>query len=313
MTEILGPNLTWASLLPPIVAIIFIIITKESVFSLVMGAFIGCLVFVGFRPIKALEMMLDVSVQKITSNVYVIIFLALLGALIMLVMQSGGAIGYGEWIGKKIKTGKGSQIATAFIGMMFFIDDYFNCLTVGTVMNPVIDKHKVSREKLAYLTHSTAVPMCILIPISSWTAIVISTLEGSGRVDAFDIFIKSIPYNFYAIFTLIIMWSIILLNADFGPMLKFEERVKVQNIKNNQDISKKSLEGNPLDLIIPIIVLIVVTILSILYTGGFFSGESRTIFEVLKNTESAKSLTFGAVGAVVVAFIMMIFITKSLK
>ena len=253
-------DIGWLSLLPPIIAIILVLLTKESVFSLMIGGVVGCLVCSNFNPIKAIEMLFQVMTVRMAENIYIILFLALLGSLVVIMTNSGGAMAYGDWISKRIKTKTGSQLAAVVLGLIIFIDDYFNCLTIGATMGPIFDRYKISREKLAYLIDSTAAPICIIVPISSWVAIILSTLDGTGVKNSFEVFVKSIPYNFYAIFTIVMVLGVILLKVDFGPMKKFEDLAK--NEDGNKDLKcGKDLKINPngkgRDLIVPIIVLII--------------------------------------------------------
>lgn len=302
-------NLSWLSLLPPLIAIILVLITKESVFSLLIGSFVGCLVYTKLNPIRAIEMLFEIMTEKMSKNIYIILFLTMLGALVMIMTSSGGAVAYGESLSKKIKTKTGAQLATILLGIIIFIDDYFNCLTIGATMGPIFDKYKISREKLAYLIDSTAAPICIIAPISSWAVFILSTLEDNGINDSLNIFIRSIPYNFYAILTIIMVLSIVLLKIDYGPMLKFEEKAKKNKLnfgEQNEEIKRIKKEGKGRDLLIPIMSLIIFSVLSLLYDGGYFS-KSVTILDVIKNTESEKSLTYGVTSALIVSFFMMVF------
>lgn len=304
----LNESLSWISLMPPIITIILVLMTKESVFSLVLGGFVGCIIYNGGHPISALDMFFCEMSRKMSENVYIILFLALLGALVSLMEKSGGALAYGKWISKKIKTKKGTQLSTVLLGTVIFIDDYFNCLTVGTVMRPIFDRYRISREKLAYIIDAMAVSLCIITPISSWAAIILSTLEGSGVKNSFGILIRSIPYNFYAIFTVIMVLSMIILNLDFGPMYKYEKasQSKIAKAKfENNNMIQETIKGKGRDLLIPIGVLIVSTVIILLYNGGYFSGDV-TILKALKDTDSAKSLTYGALIALVCSFLLMV-------
>lgn len=297
----------WLSLLPPLIAITLVIITKESVFSLLIGGLAGCLVYSNWHLVKAVEMLFNIMTSKMSDNVYIILFLTLLGSLVMVMTESGGAMAYREWISKKIKSKTGSQIVTVLLGLLICIDDYFICLTIGMTMGPIFDKYKISREKLAYLIDSTAAPICIISPISSWCAFIISVLDGSGVKNSFEIFIETIPYNFYAIFTMIIVWFVILLKIDFGPMVRFEQLSGNKKfIGNLQSDSVKANNGKVRDLIIPIIVLIVCSIFSLLYNGGYFIDAQVTVLEALKITDSQKSLTYGVLAALVVSFFMVV-------
>ena len=306
MTYLITESLNWLSLIPPLIAIILVLITKESVFSLLIGGFVGCLVYTKLDPIKAVEMMFEIMTEKMKSNVYIILFLALLGALVMVMTISGGAIAYGENLSKKIKTKTGAQLATILLGLVIFIDDYFNCLTIGATMGPIFDKYKISREKLAYLIDSTAAPICIIAPISSWAAFILGILKDSGINNPLNIFIRSIPYNFYAILTIIMVLSVVLLKIDYGPMLKFEKKAKKNDLNidgSNEEIKK---DGKGRDLLIPIISLIIFSVLSLLYDGGYFS-KGVTILDAINGADSQKSLTYGVTCALIISFFMMTF------
>ncbi len=313
-------NFRWLSLVPPIMAVVLVLMTKESMLSLIIGAFVGCLIAVNFNPIKSIEMLFKVVSTQITSNVYIVLFLMLLGALIAVMTDSGGAAAYGNWINKRVKTKVGAQMMSVLFGVLFFIDDYFNCLTNGTIMLPVFEKQKISREKLAYITHSTSVPICLLIPMSSWVAVFLSTLDSCGMKNSFEIFIKTIPYNFYCILTIVMVLVIVLLKLDFGSMLKFEDKEQSET-KNQRDDTQEQDENGQLqelhkhqhvrsgkgrDLIIPIIFLIIFSILSLLYGGSYFS-EKITILDALKRADSSKALTYGVAFSLLVSFCMCVF------
>lgn len=306
-------KLSWISLLPPLVSILLVLITKESVFSLLLGGVVGCLICCDFNIIKSIEMLFEIMTTKMSENIYIIIFLALLGSIVMVITSSGGAVAFGDWISKKIKNKTGAQLATILLGIVIFIDDYFNCLTIGATMGPVFDKYKISREKLAYLIDSTAAPICIIAPISSWVAVILSTLEGSGVKNSFGIFVRTIPYNFYAILTIVMVFYIAVFKFDFGPMKKFEQSGNTDNLNNNLDNTlnnnlNNNKKSNSKYLLIPIISLIIFSVLSLLYNGGYFSGNVN-ILEAFRVTDSQKSLTYGALTAIAISFVMMI-ITK---
>ncbi|MBP0979080.1 MAG: Na+/H+ antiporter NhaC family protein [Oscillospiraceae bacterium] len=279
------------------------------------GGLVGCLICCNFNIIKSIEMLFNILTTKMSENIYIIIFLALLGSIVMIITSSGGAVAYGNLISKKIKNKTGAQLATILLGIVIFIDDYFNCLTIGATMGPVFDKYKISREKLAYLIDSTAAPICIIAPISSWVAVILSTLEGSGVKNSFGIFIRTIPYNFYAILTIIMVFCVAIFKLDFGPMAKFEKEDKINNLdldnNLNNNNSKKNKKANSSDLLIPIVSLIIFSILSLLHNGGYFSG-GVTILEAFRVTDSQKSLTFGATVALAISFVLMI-ITKRMN
>lgn len=297
------------SIFPPIIAIALALITKEVISSLVIGIFVGAMIFVGWNPLLALETLFELMSSKMADNAGMLLFLGLLGALVVLVTRAGGSLAYGEWAAKRVKSKRGSQVATAVLGVLIFIDDYFNCLTVGTVMRPVTDKYNVSRAKLAYFIDSTAAPICMMMPVSSWGASVVSTIgdvapEGAS---AMTLFLQSVPFNLYSIFTLVAVFFFAITDLDFGPMKRFEEHdtssLDGEGSHLEVEVSDK---GTVLDLVLPIVVLIVVTILSMLWTGGYFAGEGLSIADAFGDASVEKSLVLGAILAIVVAFVMYI-------
>ena len=229
------------SILPPVIAIALALITKEVISSILIGIFSGALIYSfnsGGGIIKAIEVMFALMCEKIGDNAYIIIFLAILGSLVVIITKAGGSQAYGIWASKRINSKSWAQLSTAILGILIFIDDYFNCLTVGTVMRPVTDKQKVSREKLAYIIDATAAPICIIAPVSSWAASVISYMDGTG-LNGMTTFVKTIPYNLYAILTIVMILVISIKNLDFGKMAEFENKVIKSNNLNNT--TKKSL------------------------------------------------------------------------
>lgn len=293
------------SILPPIIAIVLALITKEVISSLFIGIFAGALIFVGGNPIKATETLYELMTAKIADNAGMLLFLGLLGALVVMVTKAGGSKAYGNWASKKIKTKAGAQIATAVLGVLIFIDDYFNCLTIGTVMRPVTDHYKVSRAKLAYFIDSTAAPVCILMPVSSWGASVVATIQDVGVENAMPIFLSSIPFNLYAIFAIIAVFYFAKTDYSFGPMAKFEENDTSALDGNGKEVDVEvSDKGTVADLIVPVIVLIVVTVLMMLKTGGFFASEGLTLYDAFGNAGVSISLVFGAIIALLTCLIM---------
>ena len=271
-------NTIW-SLLPPVIAIALALITKEVYSSLFVGILMGGLLYSNFSfEGTILHAFNDGIVASLSDgyNVGILIFLVILGAIVCLMNKAGGSAAFGRWAQKNIKSRVGAQLASIVLGCLIFIDDYFNCLTVGSVMRPITDKHNVSRAKLAYLIDATAAPVCIIAPISSWAAAVAAFAEdGQGLT----LFIRAIPYNFYALLTIVMMVGLVVLNVDFGPMAKFEKNA-VENgdlfsgknpyamMDNEIDESK----GSVLDLVLPIVVLVVSCVIGMIYSGGFFSG-----------------------------------------
>lgn len=304
-------NVGILSIIPPVVAITLALIFKDVISSLIIGIITGALIY-ALSTNGNIITAVDYTFTSIANNfdVMMIIFLSVLGALVAVVTLAGGSSAYGNWAAKKIKSKTGAQLSTSALGLIVFIDDYFNCLTVGTVMRPVTDKYNISRVKLAYLIDATAAPICIIAPVSSWAASVISYMSDTG-IDGMTTFIASIPYNLYAILTILMVFLISKYNLDFGTMAKYEKMYRENN--NTEDIDAKdeltkvsaSEKGRVYDLVIPILALIVFTILAMLYTGGYFK-EDISIFEGFGNTNASKSLVLGGFAALIVAFLLFI-------
>ena len=230
-------DIGWLSIVPPIIAIVLALATKEVISSLIVGIFSGTLIYAfntGGGVVKAVDVTFSLMANKLGDNISIIIFLGFLGALVAVVTMAGGSRAYGDWATKKLKTRKSAQLGTSFLGALIFIDDYFNCLTVGTVMKPVIDKHQISRAKLAYIIDATAAPICIIAPISSWAASVISQMAGLDvngvPLNGMETFLATIPFNLYAILTLIMVVIMCVTNIEFGPMVKFEKAARAGKI-----------------------------------------------------------------------------------
>ncbi|MCI9530576.1 MAG: Na+/H+ antiporter NhaC family protein [Lachnospiraceae bacterium] len=272
---------TFWALLPPIVAIVLALITKEVYSSLFVGILIGGLFYSGFTFERTVTHVFQDGIIGVLSdsyNVGILVFLVILGILVCMMNQAGGSAAFGRWASVHIKTRTGAQLATILLGVLIFVDDYFNCLTVGSVMRPVADKHKVSRAKLSYLIDATAAPICIIAPVSSWAAAVTGFVKGE---DGLSIFVRAIPYNFYALLTIVMMVGMVLLEVEFGPMRRHEENAKAGDLFTTPDrpyANAKEETGNAhgtvLDLVFPILVLIASCVVGLLYTGGFFGGES---------------------------------------
>jgi len=298
----------WLSILPPIIAILLALITKEVYSSLIAGVLSGMLIYcfsTGQGFLQAISYVLDMMASKIGENGYMILFLALLGSVVVVITMAGGSKAYGKWASTKLKTQRSAKLATAFLGVLIFIDDYFNCLTVGTVMRPITDKHKIAREKLAYLIDSTAAPICIIAPISSWAVAVASEVGTDGGLNAF---MQTVPYNLYALLTLMMVLFICLTDFDFGPMKKAVEAAANQEYDELEDEKemdgiKISEKGKVFDLLIPMIVLIVCSILGMAYTGGFFSGVD---FVTAIGEAPTAGLTLGAFAALIAAMVLYI-------
>jgi len=307
-------NYGWLSIIPPIVAIVLALITKEVISSLLIGILTGALIYSYGNPIGMVLNTFNVMGERMSGNVNILIFLGLLGALVVVITKAGGSAAYGNWAVQKIKNRKGAALATCGLGCLIFIDDYFNCLSVGTVMRPVTDKHRISRAKLAYLLDATAAPICIIAPVSSWGASVATYIQDAGVGNGMTTFVKLIPYNLYAITTIIMIVIVCLTNINFGPMAKFEKNA----IENNDLISgnikiqtdevqttKVSANGKVYDLVVPILVLIAATVLAMAYTGGAFGGGS-TFLDSFGNCDSSLSLVLGSFIALVVSFFLFV-------
>lgn len=298
------------SLLPPIVAIGLALITKEVYSSLFIGILSGAVIGAvalgtGFEGVMS-YVVKDGLISNIADsyNVGILIFLVVLGSIVVLMNKAGGSRAYGEWAAKHIKTRVGASLATFFLGVLIFVDDYFNCLTVGSVMRPVTDKHKISRSKLAYLIDATAAPVCIIAPISSWAAAVSGTVEG---VNGIQLFISTIPYNLYALLTLIMVLFVAISNVDYGPMRTHEvnaingDLFTTRNSVYTEDDKPSTNKGKVIDLILPVIILIGFCVLGMLYTGGLFGGES--IIDAFANCDASYGLSLGSIGALIVIMI----------
>ena len=304
---------TWVGLLPPVIAIVLALITKEVYSSLFIGAISGALIYSEFNLELALNTLFfneeGGMLSKISDsfNAGILIFLVLLGILVALMNKAGGSAAFGKWATRHIKTRIGAQVATVILGMLIFIDDYFNCLTVGSVMRPVTDTHKVSRAKLAYIIDATAAPICIIAPISSWAAAVSSSVPPESGVNGFQVFIQTIPYNFYAILTLIMMFYMIFRRVDFGPMKKHElNAYKGDLFTSGQESADRMIEeqvskkGKVVDLVIPVAFLIVICIFTMVYTGGFFSGVD--FVTAFGDADASAALVLGGIITIVFTF-----------
>ena len=307
----IGSYATFISLLPPIIAIVLALITKEVYSSLFIGILSGALIYSNFNLWGMVTNSFDVMVSKLADswNVGILIFLVVLGMMVSLVNKAGGSAAYGRWAETHIKGRVGSMISTAVLGMLIFIDDYFNCLTVGSVMRPVTDKHQISRAKLAFLIDATAAPVCIIAPISSWAAAVSSVApEGQGL----QLFISSIPYNFYALLTLAMVIMMSLMNVDFGPMRTHEINAVNGDIYTtaarpyaNAESDKGNPKGTVMDLVLPIVSLIVSCVLTMVYTGGFFDVSSEYYMDFIgafSASDASMGLVLGSFIALIVTF-----------
>lgn len=290
---------TFWALVPPVVAIGLALITKEVYSSLFVGVLMGGILYSGFSFEGTITHIFEdgmINVLSDSYNVGILIFLVILGTMVCLMNRAGGSAAFGQFAADHIKGRVGAELATILLGCLIFIDDYFNCLTVGSVMRPVTDKFKVSRAKLAYLIDATAAPICIIAPISSWAAAVTGFVEGE---DGFSIFVRAIPYNFYAILTIVMMIGMVLLRTEFGSMKFHEKNALMGDLYTTPgrpyDTEKQpevSVRGTVLDLLIPIISLIICCMIGMLYTGGFFSGED--FVTAFSQSDASLGLTMGS-------------------
>ena len=299
---------TWLSLLAPVIAIVLALITKEVYSSLFIGILAGALLSANFKPVAAMDNLLNEGfIAAVSGTAGIFIFLVLLGVLVALINKSGGSAAFGAWASKNIKSKAGASIATFILGVLIFIDDYFNCLTVGSVMRPVTDKCKISRAKLAYLIDATAAPVCMIAPISSWAAAVASYApEGQGL----GLFIQAIPYNFYSLLTFVFIIAITFMKLDYGPMKKHELNALKGDLFSGDVVSASaedndySSKGKVIDLLLPIIALIIVCVFSLIYVGGYFSGAS--FVDAFGNTDATVGLPWGAIIVLVFTIIYML-------
>lgn len=301
---------TWWSLVPPILAIALALITKEVYSSLFIGVVSGALLYSNFNFEGTVNhVFVDGVIAMLTDpwNVGIIIFLVFLGAMVVMMNQAGGSAAFGEWASKHVKSRVGAMLCTVFLGMLIFIDDYFNCLTVGSVMRPVTDKNKVSRAKLAYLIDATAAPVCIIAPISSWAAAVSGFVEGENGL---TLFIRSIPYNYYALLSILMMFLLIAFKLDFGSMKRYEDNAMKGDIfsdgKVHEDVVSvnKDSKGKVIDLVFPIACLIVCCVIGMIYTGGFFEGVD--FITAFADCDASLGLVFGSFFALAITIIFYV-------
>ena len=298
----------WA-LLPPLVAIVLALITKEVYSSLFVGIVVGALIYSGFKFEGTVTQIFEGGIIKVLSdsyNVGILIFLVILGSVVCMMNKAGGSAAFGRWASKKIHTRVGAELAAIILGILIFIDDYFNCLTVGSVMRPVTDRHHVSRAKFAYLIDATAAPVCIIAPISSWAAAVSGFVEGQ---DGLAIFVRTIPYNFYAILTIVMMVGMVLMKTEFGAMRTHEINAlngdlyttSARPYENATDDETPNPRGKVIDLVIPIAVLVICCVISMIYTGGFFSGTD--FVTAFSQSDASTGLAMGSAFGLVFAII----------
>ena len=314
-TEIPAYATFWA-LLPPLIAIALALITKEVYSSLFIGIVVGGVLYANFNFEGSLVHVVRTGFMETIAdpgNIGILIFLILLGSIVAMLNKTGASVAFGRWTTKHIKTRVGAQLCTILLGVLIFVDDYFNCLTVGSVMRPVTDKHNVSRAKLAYLIDATAAPVCIIAPISSWAAAVAGFASGAGVNNGMELFIRAIPYNFYALLTIVMMIFMAVSKFDYGPMKKHEYNAVTKGdlfTTGKEDIESAEAVDNPkgrvCDLVIPIIVLVILCMLGMIYTGGFFTeGEEgfRNFAIAFSNCSAGEGLAYGSFGAIIFAVI----------
>lgn len=298
----------WA-LVPPVIAIVLALVTKEVYSSLFLGILAGGLLYSGFTFEGTVVHVFSDGIISVLSNSYnvgILIFLVVLGMMVSLMNKAGGSAAFGEWASRHIKTRVGAQCATIVLGILIFIDDYFNCLTVGSVMRPVTDKHQISRAKLAYLIDATAAPVCIIAPISSWAAAVSGFVEGQNGI---ALFIQTIPYNFYALLTIFMMFSLVFMEADYGPM-----RIHERNALNgdlyttpdrpyaNAEDEQISSKGTVFDLVVPVVILVICCVIGMIYSGGFFSGKN--FVDSFADSDASVGLVYGSFFALVITLFL---------
>lgn len=310
--ETLLPSLygTFWALVPPIIAIGLALITKEVYSSLFIGILVGAVFASDFSFEGTMNHVLEDGIVKVLSdsyNVGILVFLVILGTMVCLMNRAGGSAAFGRWAGRKIHSRVGAQLATVALGVLIFIDDYFNCLTVGSVMRPVTDKHRISRAKLSYLIDATAAPVCIIAPISSWAAAVTGFVEGE---DGFTLFINAIPYNFYALLTIVMMIGLAVMKVDYGPMAVHERNAALKgdlfttgaSPYDNSSEKQEESNGKVIDLLIPILCLIVFCVIGMIYTGGFFSGAD--FITAFSQSDASVGLALGSFFGLIVTIIL---------
>lgn len=302
---------TWWALVPPLLAILLAFITKEVYSSLFIGVAVGALLYSGFHPWESFVNFFEI--MKDSMNLNILIFDVLLGMIIVLMAKSGGSAAYGKWAGTKIRSKRSALLATAGLGVLIFVDDYFNCLTVGSVMRPVTDRYKVSRAKLAYIIDATAAPVCIIAPVSSWAAAVNSYVPEDAGISGFQLFLSTIPYNLYAILTLVMVFYIAITAFDFGLMKKHEDNAAKGDLFTSgaeefEQVSDNEVNpnGKVIDLVLPVAVLIVSAIGAMIYTG--FLGGAEDIITAFSGCDAETSLIFATL--VTVFFMLLLYLPR---
>lgn len=308
-----GSGTFWA-LVPPLLAIVLALITKEAYSSLFFGILLGALMVAGFNPVTTIDVIVnDGLISAISENAGIFLFLIILGIIVALINEAGGSAAFGRWAEKNIKTKIGAELATFVLGVLIFVDDYFNCLTVGSVMKPITDSKKVSRAKLSYLIDATAAPICMIAPISSWAAAVASVADDmDSEINGIQLFCRAIPYNYYSLLTFVFIIGIIVLKIDYGPMKKFEAEALKGNLGGLAEKAEDKTivsKGKVIDLVLPVVVLIITCIAGMIYIGGFFNGDEDHLFNFVNSfadTDSTVGLPWGALIALVIILVYLL-------
>lgn len=298
----------WA-LVPPVITIALALISKEVYMSLGIGIFVGAFMYCDFDFLKSVDTMFGIMSESVGGNVHILVFLVLLGIIVEAIASSGAAKAYGEWAAQAIKGKRSALSVTVILGILIFIDDYFNCLTVGTVMRPVTDKFKITRAKLAYIIDATAAPICIIAPVSSWAAAVASSLPESSHIDGFSLFLQTIPFNIYAWLTILFMCLLIWRGRDYFAMDEYEKKshgelIIAEEYKQSENQLPRGGNGKIIDLILPLAVLIGCCIFGLLYTGGILEGKSVPM--AFADCEAARGLVIGSFIALIFTFLFYI-------
>lgn len=303
----------WA-LLPPVIAIGLALITKEAYSSLFIGIVVGALLACNFAPVATIDAVVnDGLISAIAGNAGIFLFLVILGAIVALVNASGGSAAFGRWAEKNIKTKVGAMLATFVLGVLIFIDDYFNCLTVGSVMRPLTDRHKISRAKLAYLIDATAAPVCMIAPVSSWAAAVSGVISDNNLdlgFDGMELFVRAIPFNFYSLLTFVFIIALAVMSFDYGPMKLKEMNAQLNGdlgALENADNEEGNVKGKIIDLVLPVVVLIITCVIALVYVGGFFGGDCDGDFVgAFANTDATVALPWGGLITLVFTVVYMV-------
>ncbi len=302
---------TFWALIPPLLAIVISLITKEVNLSLFAGILMGALLFTGGNLLKALETILSVMADKVQGNMGVLVFIILLGMIVYLMNLSGATRRYAQWASRRIKSRKAALFSTMLLGIVVFVDDYFNCLTVGTVMRPLTDRNRISREKLAYVIDSTAAPICIIAPISSWAAAVSSYIPDDSSINGFTLFLRAIVFNYYTWFSLALIVITTLLAADFGKMRRYERQAAAaEAVPETGGEETPESRGRVCDLALPVLALVVFSLICMLYTGGLFSGEAAGIGEAFANCDAITGLAMG--GFLTIFFLALLYLPRKI-